>query len=110
MRLFDAKSQHWTKRHIYVFMAAAGFAIIAIGYPVVGFLEERNQDLADECGFDCPNFMYYHNGGDGLLVFFLSLAIGGGLLILSPIVAIGYFLIRRGVKFEDLKVKGSNVD
>jgi hypothetical protein len=90
-------------------MAATGFAILAIAYPVVGYLSDRNQELADECGFDCPNFMYYHEGGDATVLIFMSGAFGGGLIILSPMVAGGYVLIRRGVRFENLKVKGSNV-
>lgn len=110
MRLLNARSPNWPIRHIYVVMALAGVAILTISNPIVGYLAERNQDLASECGSDCPEFMYLHDGGDATIIFFLSVAIGGGLLILSPIVAVGYIIIRHGAKFEDLKVKGSNVE
>ena len=108
MRLFDAKSQNWAIRHIYVIMALAGLAMLA----ATGYLSERNQVLLSECasyydetGSDCPNFMYLHDGGDAAV----ASATGLGLLILSPIIAVGYLLIRRGARFEELKLKGSNV-
>jgi len=53
MRLFDLKSSHWAIRHICAIMAAKGFAILVIAYPLVGYLSVRDQELADECGFDC---------------------------------------------------------
>jgi hypothetical protein len=63
----------------------AGLAVLIGGYFVALSLEERNQDLLSECfsqtGEDCPNFMYYHDGGDSTLVFFLSIWVGSGLLV-----------------------------
>lgn len=84
MRLFDANSSYWAIRHIYVFLALAGVAIIVIGYLV----------------------SYYLNEQDALLDMIVMYGVGGGLIIISPIIAVGYMLIRRG---ETVKLKGSNV-
>lgn len=107
MRLLDAKSSNWAIRHIYVVMALVGVAVFVFDYSITPYLEARNQEILDSISFDAPNWVYYHDGGDATLVFFLSLAIGGGLLILSPIIAAGYIMIRRDAK---IKLKGSNIE
>ena len=109
MRLLDSRSSNWAIKHFYVIMALVGLAILVTCYPVVGYLAERNRRISQKTSFDDPNFMYIHNGGDVRVVGILSVAILGGLLILPPIVAVGYMLIRRGATFKMLKLKGSNV-
>ncbi len=113
MRLLDAKSSRWAIRHIYVVMALVGSLMMALMYPVGIYLQARNQELLDKLCIDeaCiedPNFMYYHDGGDAMFAGLLF-GLGFALLVLSPIIAIGYWLIRRGVTFESLRLKGSNV-
>jgi hypothetical protein len=108
MRLLDAKSPHWAIRHIYVFMAIAGLLLVASMYPIVGYLSVRNQAILENMPFDSPNWVYYHDGGDAALAFFMLLGFGIGLLIISPMVAIGYMSIRQGM--SPFKVKGSNIE
>ncbi len=110
MRLLDPRSSNWAIRHIYVIMAVAGVVILIGGYFIALYLIERNHEIFETMSPDDPHWLYYRDGGDGLLAFFFSLVIGGGLIILSPIVAVGYMLIRRGVTFESFKLKGSNVN
>jgi hypothetical protein len=110
MRIFDTKSPHWAIRHVYVIMAAVGVGILVLSYPITLYLAERNQENSKDVSIDNPNFMYYPNGGDSTIVGLLSFGIGIGLILLSPIIAVGYILIRRGVNFESLKPKGSCVE
>lgn len=107
MRILDAKSSHWTIRHIYVIMALAGVAVLIGGHFISVYMMQISYEIFETLPEDDPNWLFYRDGGYGLALFFLSMLVGGGLVFLSSIVAIGYRLIRLGVKFESLKVKGS---
>jgi hypothetical protein len=87
MRVFHAKSPRWAIRHIYVFMALAGFAIIALLYAVT-YLTPYVLEID---------------------VSWLLFEIAGGLILISAILAIGYYLIRRGVTLGVFKAKDPNV-
>ena len=100
MRLFDAKSSHWAIRHIYVVMAAVGAVMIALSYPIGYYWFQSSDTTLDGGDVDIRPIA---------TLIWSILIVGSGLLIISPMLALGYVLIRRGVKFENLKLKGSNV-
>jgi hypothetical protein len=83
-------------------MALAGVAVLIGGYYFSQYLYQVNQEILNDCadyyrqtGAECANFVYYHDGGAGTLTFFLSLWVGGGLLFISAVTAIGYLVIRQ---------------
>lgn len=81
-------------------MAAGGLVMLVSAYIVAGHLTA----IIDTSMFSQTYVWLVAS------VVWSFLVVGSGLLILSPIIAIGYYLIRRGVKFEDLKVKWSHVE
>jgi hypothetical protein len=89
-------------------MTIAGLLMLASLHPVVGYLSVRNQAILANMPLDAPNWVYYHDGGDATLAFFLLLGLGIGLVNISQIVAIGYISIRRDT--SAFKVRGSNVE
>lgn len=93
MRLLDPRSSHWAIRHIYVVMALVGLVMLALVYPI-SYL--ANDFLRDE--------------SIGLWFTLLYFGLAAGLIFLSAILAMGYLLIRRGVRFKSLKLQGANVD
>lgn len=113
MRLLDARSSHWAIRHIYVVMVLVGVTMVALAGPVSSLYAPTEEQLTKAFenelnGIDDgTDFVYLHNGGDGAVVAFSLFGLGGGLIVISPVLAIGYELIRRGATF---KLKSSNVD
>ena len=99
MRLLDAKSSHWAVRHVYAIMAPVGLIMLAISWQVILYLA----GLLDS-GFSSSEYHVF------LLAWYASFAlliVGAGLVAVSPVLAVGYWLIRRGITF---KLKGPNVD
>ena len=105
LRLLDPNSMRWAIRHIYVIMAVAGLALIVSGYLARPYLEARDREIFESLSPEDPDWLYYRDIGDSLMFFAYSLYVGGALGILSPVVAVLYFLMSRGVT---LRLKRSN--
>lgn len=80
MRLLGTKTPRWVVNNKYAITSAVCITILLIAYAVMLVLGERNRELAAECGFDCPNFMYYHDGGDATFLMFVFAPLWLGLL------------------------------
>jgi len=107
MHLLYDKGSHRAIRYTALVMALAGLAIMIGGYAINPYLVQRDQVIFETLSPDDPNWMYYKDLGDAPLVFGYSLRIGIGLLIVSLVTAVLYYLIGRGITF---KLKGSNVE
>ena len=88
MRLLDPKISKWARRHIYLFIALAAVIVFVGGYFGATYLTQLARETFSTLSEDDPNWLFYRDGGYGLVLFFLSFLIGVGLLIVALFVAI----------------------
>jgi hypothetical protein len=88
-------------------MALAGLGTMIGGYAIYSYLAERDREIFETLSPEDPNWLWYRDVGPAMIAYAYSLYIGGGLAIASFVMAVLYYLIRRGHTF---KLKGAMVD
>ena len=97
--------RHPKIEYVLIIMAVTGVAVMISGYLISPFLVERDRAIFESLSPDDPKWLFYRDLGDAFVVYAYSLFAGSILVIISLILAVLYYLMRRGFTF---KLKGSN--
>lgn len=87
MHLLGPNTPKWVVNNRYGIGSLVCIGILFVGYGIAMLLNEIEQEPASKCGFDCPNFMYYHDGGGATFVVFGLVPLWLGVIIAAAVFA-----------------------
>lgn len=68
MRLLGPKTPRWVVNNRYGIASLICIFVLFVAYGIAKLLSEIEREPASKCGFDCPDFMYYHDGGASTII------------------------------------------